>query len=104
MEDFMEHRNVIVDHHSCDFFPERWFDLVIVLRSNNEILYPRLESRTYTQEKIQENISCEIFQVVLDSARESYKEEIVVELQSNNIEDMENNIGRIATWIDNFKE
>jgi len=35
----------IVDFHSCDFFPERWFDLVVVLRTYNEILYPRLEKR-----------------------------------------------------------
>lgn len=35
----------IVDFHTCDFFPERWFDLVVVLRTDNSILYPRLVSR-----------------------------------------------------------
>ena len=35
----------IVDFHSCDFFPERWFDLVIVLQTDNTILYDRLEKR-----------------------------------------------------------
>lgn len=35
----------IVDFHSCDLFPERWFDLVVVLRTDNSILYQRLESR-----------------------------------------------------------
>jgi adenylate kinase len=35
----------IVDYHSCDFFPERWFDLVIVLQTDNTILYDRLEKR-----------------------------------------------------------
>jgi len=34
-----------VDYHGCDFFPERWFDIVFVLRPNNTILYERLEQR-----------------------------------------------------------
>jgi broad-specificity NMP kinase len=36
---------MVVDYHGCDFFPERWFDLVIVLRSDNTTLYSRLENR-----------------------------------------------------------
>jgi adenylate kinase len=35
----------VVDFHSCDLFPERWFDLVLVLRTNNTVLYDRLEKR-----------------------------------------------------------
>ena len=35
----------IVDYHSCEFFPERWFDVVFVLRTDNSILYKRLEQR-----------------------------------------------------------
>jgi len=35
----------VMDFHSCDFFPERWFDLVVVLRTDNSILHPRLENR-----------------------------------------------------------
>ena len=26
---------IILEFHSCDFFPERWFDLVVLLRANN---------------------------------------------------------------------
>ena len=33
---------VIVEHHVPDLFPERWFDLVLVLRCNNTELYDRL--------------------------------------------------------------
>ena len=32
----------IVDFHSCGFFPERWFDLVLVLRASTEALFDRL--------------------------------------------------------------
>lgn len=35
----------LVDHHGCDFFPEDWFDLVVVLRTDNSVLGNRLEAR-----------------------------------------------------------
>lgn len=60
----------------CDFFPERWFDLVVVLRCFNEVLYPRLEKRGYSEKKVQENVECEIMCVVAEDARESYREEV----------------------------
>ena len=38
---------IILEFHSCDFFPERWFDLVILLRCNNMQLFDRLKERGY---------------------------------------------------------
>lgn len=35
----------VVEFHTVDFFPERWFDLVLVLRSDNAVLYDRLKAR-----------------------------------------------------------
>ena len=43
IENDMDNGGNIVDFHSIDFFPERWFDLVLVLRTNNTILYDRLK-------------------------------------------------------------
>ena len=54
-------------------FPERWFDLVLVLRCNNTILYDRLQSRQYSGRKLEENVQAEIFQTILDEAKESYR-------------------------------
>ena len=51
----------------------RWFDLVVVLTCDNTVLYDRLQARNYRDNKIQENVECEIMQVVLEEARESYK-------------------------------
>jgi adenylate kinase len=42
-------------------------------------------------------------QVVLDEARESYAEEIVIELPSNDINDMESNVDRVRQWVDAYK-
>jgi len=38
-------------------------------------------------------------QVVLDEARASYPPQIVIELQSETMEDMESNVARIVDWI-----
>lgn len=45
LEDQMSRGGNVVDYHGCDFFPERWFDLVIVLQTDNTVLYERLEKR-----------------------------------------------------------
>lgn len=45
LEDMMEEGGNIVDYHGCDFFPERWFDCVVVLQTDNSVLYDRLASR-----------------------------------------------------------
>ncbi len=104
LDDMMREGGNVVDYHGCDFFPERWFDIVFVLRTGNTLLYERLEKRAYSQRKIQENVQCEIFQTILDEARDSYKPEIVYELQSNTPEEMENNIQQIESWVKQWKK
>lgn len=55
--------------------------------------------RGYSEAKIEENNTAEIMQVVLEDARESYAEEIVVELTSESPADVENNVARIVEWV-----
>ncbi|KAG3272488.1 hypothetical protein H1C71_030683 [Ictidomys tridecemlineatus] len=69
----------IVDYHGCDFFPERWFHVVFVLRTDNSVLYKRLETRGYGEKKL--------------------KEEIVHQLSSNKPEDLKDNINQILKWV-----
>ena len=68
LEERMEAGGVVVDYHGADLFPERWFDLVVVLRTDNDVLYPRLEGRQYAPKKITENVEAEIMQVILPTA------------------------------------
>lgn len=77
----------IVEYHGCDFFPERWFQLVFVIQCDNTILYDRLKKRNYKEKKIKENIECEIFHTILEEAQDSYDEEIVHTLKNENSED-----------------
>ena len=87
------------EFHSSDFFPERWFDLIVLLRCGNTELYDRLALRGYDDKKIKENIECEILEVTKEEVVASYKEEIIMELQSEKVEDMQNNIEIIANRI-----
>ncbi|KAF4572784.1 Adenylate kinase isoenzyme 6 [Pleurotus pulmonarius] len=90
---------LILDWHTCELFPERWADLVIVLRCDHTQLWERLEKRGYPVKKIKENNEAEIMEVVLEEARQSYPEEIVIELKSETMEDIESNVSRIVDWI-----
>ena len=67
--------------------------------SDNSILYKRLEDRNYSASKIQENVECEIMRMIAEEARQGYKEDVVVYLESNTVEDMENNSENIINWI-----
>jgi len=60
--------------------------------------------RDYPEVKLQENLDSEIMEVLLQEARDSYDEEIIVELTSNTSDEMESNIERIETWIDQWKK
>ncbi|KAK4762810.1 hypothetical protein SAY87_013504 [Trapa incisa] len=99
LEDLMDEGGNIVDYHGCDFFPERWFDRVLVLQTDNSILYDRLSKRGYTGLKLSNNIECEIFQVLLEEAKESYREDIVFALKSDSIEDVDCNVTQLTEWV-----
>ncbi|KAJ3836876.1 P-loop containing nucleoside triphosphate hydrolase protein [Lentinula raphanica] len=122
LEPIIAEGGVILDWHTCEIFPERWPDLVVVLRCEHSQLWDRLEKRpvftatihslhefthphrSYPLKKIQENNEAEIMQVVLEEARASYPPEIVVELKSESTEDLEANVTRIVDWIQAWRK
>lgn len=59
--------------------------------------------RGYPETKLQENLDAEIFGVLLEEARESFDEEIVVELNSEKDDDVESNCARVSTWVESWK-
>ncbi|EFC46325.1 predicted protein [Naegleria gruberi] len=94
-------KGFVIDYHSSELFPERWIDFVIVLRCDPDVLFKRLEKRGYSEQKVQENVDCEIFQVCSDEAQESYKPEIVFEKQNITIMDLNNNAEFIVSLVQN---
>lgn len=103
LEDLTSDGGTIVEYHGCDFFPERWFDVVFVLRTDNTKLFDRLTARGYGENKIRENVECEIFGVLADEATNSYKSEIVHHLQSDTPEQMEENSEQITQWVNLYR-
>lgn len=99
LEPILENGGAVVDWHCCEIFPERLIDLVVVLRTDNKKLYQRLSKRGYKESKIQENIDCEIMEVIPQEAREAYVPEILIELNSNNAEELDDNVERVSLWI-----
>eukprot|EP00163_Fabomonas_tropica_P011266 TRINITY_DN2190_c0_g1_i1.p1 TRINITY_DN2190_c0_g1~~TRINITY_DN2190_c0_g1_i1.p1 ORF type:complete len:176 (+),score=21.34 TRINITY_DN2190_c0_g1_i1:322-849(+) len=98
LEDQMVEGGNVVDYHTCDLFPERWFHLVIVLQATTENIFDRLTKRGYSPNKVGENVECEIMMIVAQEADDSYEEEIVRNLPSNDLEDLERNINTIGEW------
>lgn len=104
IENDLEEGGQIIDWHACDLFPVALIDLVCVVRCDNKILYDRLKARNYGEKKLQENMDCEIMEVLLQEARDAYDEEMVVELKSESTEDVDVNVERIESWIQNWKK
>ncbi|KAK0356817.1 factor activating pos9 [Friedmanniomyces endolithicus] len=104
IENDLEDGGQIIDWHACDLFPPRLIDLVCVVRCENKVLYDRLKKRGYGEKKLQENMDCEIMEVLLQEAREAYDDEMVVELRSESTEEIDANVERIEQWIKNWKK
>jgi adenylate kinase len=104
LEPLSEKGGLVIDWHCCEIFPERWIDLVVVVRCNNTVLYERLEKRGYKQSKITENVECEIMQVLLTEAMENYSPNIVVELESESLDSLDSNVDRLTQWFESWKE
>jgi len=63
-----------------------------------------LKYRKYPEVKLQENIDAEIMEVLLQEAKDSYDEDIVVVLNSNTAEEMDENVDRIEAWLGQWKK
>ncbi|CAK75489.1 unnamed protein product (macronuclear) [Paramecium tetraurelia] len=104
LENAMQTGGMIIDFHTSSFFPERWFDLVVLLRTNNTVLYDRLKARGYEDKKITENIECEILDVSKDEVESSYKQNIIMELNNEEVGQLEQNILQIIEYLKQWKQ
>lgn len=83
-------------------------DLVVTLRTDNTLLYDRYVARGYSEEKIEQNIDSEIYNLIGEENKEFYLDEgispTLVELQSDTNEDMQSNLQRIVDWIEQWRK
>lgn len=104
LEPIMKSGGNVAEYHSSEFFPERWFQAVYVVRCDNNILFKRLEERGYNANKIKNNVEYEIFQMALDEAKANYKPDIVFEVKGEKSEDLEKGMKLVKEFLDNYKE
>lgn len=95
--------NHIVDYHSSELFPERWFHVVVVLKASTEVLYDRLQRRGYSEAKLSENMEAEIQCVCELEARGAYKEDIVLVRVNDTLEDMEQTVELVVERVGEIK-
>lgn len=58
--------------------------------------------RGYDGAKLSNNIECEIFQILLEEAKENYEENIVVAVRSDTVEDVARNVETLSNWVKNW--
>ena len=104
MEEALAEGGVLVEHHGCELFPERWFQAVVVLQTDNTLLWDRLQARGYSQNKIAENVECEIMHVVEEEARSSYAQNVVHVWPSDTEEQLHNNSKRLVELIRSLQQ
>ncbi|XP_063707862.1 adenylate kinase isoenzyme 6 homolog, partial [Culicoides brevitarsis] len=104
LEPIMQEGGNIVEYHSNELFPERWFQLVLVVRCDTQVLFDRLTARGYNQKKIEQNMSCEIFGTIHEEALDSYKPEIVHEIRSEKEEDFEKTLQLVKDFLEKWKK
>uniref|UniRef100_A0A915LI93 Adenylate kinase isoenzyme 6 homolog n=1 Tax=Meloidogyne javanica TaxID=6303 RepID=A0A915LI93_MELJA len=97
-----EEGGYILDYHSSELFPKRWFDFIFVLRCDTQQLFDRLTDRGYSDIKRRENIECEIFGTIAEETRESYDKDIIFELNNTEKEDLGKNILEITKIVGKY--
>ncbi|HDJ89152.1 MAG TPA: AAA family ATPase, partial [Thermoprotei archaeon] len=75
---------VIVEGHIVEGVPSSLVFRVIVLRTHPKILEKRLRSKKYSEQKIRENILCEILDYVLIQCLKFFDRGIVCEVDTTN--------------------
>ncbi|KAH9579896.1 hypothetical protein LSM04_003816 [Trypanosoma melophagium] len=100
----MRNGNHVVDYHSSELFPRRWFQIVVVLRTATEVLFERLTARNYSEAKREENMEVEIHGICEEEARGAYDEDIVMVRESNTLEDMAATLELIRTRVEALQQ
>ncbi len=80
---------IIVEGHYADIVPSSFVDIVIVLRTNPELLSNRLEAKGWSERKVRENVQAEILGSCTFNALNAYGSELVFEIDTTNLSEEE---------------
>jgi adenylate kinase len=89
---------IVIECHSVGCIARKFVDSVVVLQASTDVLYDRLSARKYSKRKIEENMDCEIMQVVLEEATERFTD-VTVECFTN---DSEEDAKKVVEYINSL--
>ncbi|MEM0474768.1 MAG: adenylate kinase family protein [Zestosphaera sp.] len=101
--------DVIIDSHYGEIIPDELVKIIFVLRLNPVILYERLVSRGWSEEKVKENVEAEILGVCTYNAVNEHTESKVCEIDVTSkgvgevveeILNILNNVRKCEVWVD----
>ncbi|SBT30605.1 hemoglobin and proliferation regulated protein HBR1 [Plasmodium ovale wallikeri] len=98
----VEKGGFIFDFHDINFIihKKKIIDHIFLLTASTNSLYDRLEKRNYTQEKIKNNIECEIFQTIKEDILEHFDDPTIFhELENNTLQQHEHNLDFVKKWV-----
>lgn len=87
-------KGLVIDSHMSHFLPNKLVDLCVVTTCDLKELYKRLKKRGYNEEKIRDNVDCEIFEVCLNEAREARHN--VIDINTSDVALKENKLREIV--------
>jgi adenylate kinase len=64
-------KTIIIDSHMSHYLSKKYVDLCIITRCNLKELEQRLKNRGYNEQKVRDNLDCEIFEICLSEAFEN---------------------------------
>lgn len=94
-----EKEYTVIESIHADMFDKEMFDCVFVCRTSNSQLYDRLKARKYSDAKIENNLQSEIFQTILDEAKEQFGDK-VIELRNDNLSNLKFNVDIVVQTIE----
>ncbi len=76
-------KNLIIDGHLSHYLPRKYVDLCIICKCDIKKLKKRLEKRNYSRKKVRENLDVEIFDSILEEAKDRKHKIIVIDTSKN---------------------
>jgi len=89
---------IVIEGHFVDIIPNKFVDIIIILRTHPYILEKRLYRKNYSRNKVNENVSAEILGICTANALNRYPKNKIFELDTSNLS-IENTLNLIEKII-----
>lgn len=89
----------LIETHTPSFVPRDLIDNVLVLSCKTDVLFDRLTERGYSSTKREENVTCEIMQIVHEEAHDRFGEDKILKVENNTEEDLQESLEEVMEFL-----